>query len=274
MPSLELPRFLKSESLEQLGSRALGDQFFDRRPSWVGGQISELDSIFLAGLACHAGARKIVEIGVASGWSSAVLLQATASGRSGAEVYGIDLAPKFYLNGEIDTGQAVKEVVPELASQYRLLTGALAFERMAEIGAIDFAFIDGHHYHPWAMLDLLSLLPFIERGRWVALHDLNLCTFERHKHTNRGPYYLFYLWPDQKLHSTQVPAMIGAINIDRKPSDYLPLILEMLYTPWELSIDRAILERFEIFIGEYFGSQWRDRFAQLFEANVNNRKTS
>lgn len=264
MPNLELNRTIRSEGLERRGKDVLGTDFFLRRPSWVGGQISEIDSIFLAGLANFSGARSVIEIGVASGWSSSVLLQAVSANRGDAVVHGVDLSPTFYLNDQYRTGQAVEEVVPDLQKNYRILTGKLAYERMDEIGRIDFAFIDGHHYHPWATLDLISILPFIEKGRWVALHDINLCTFERHKHTNRGPFYLYNFWPDQKIHSTQSPTMIGGISIDRNPVNYLPIILEILYTPWECRIDVPVLGNISQFIGRHFGSSWKERFAELF----------
>ena len=229
------------------------------------GNISDYDCRFLAGLAHFANARNLVEIGVASGWSSAVLLKALDRLNGDATVTGIDLSPTYYLDSSIPTGRAVEEAVPELAKNYRLLTGRLAFDAMPEVGKVDFAFIDGHHMHPWATLDMLSVLPFMERGRWVAMHDLNLCTFEKHKHTNRGPFYLFYMWPDQKLHSTQQPTMIGAVLIERSPSDYLPILLEILYTPWEIDVEGAALQRLTAFIGEHFGTSWSERFSKAFE---------
>ena len=178
---------------------------------------------------------------------------------------GIDLSPNYYLDASIPTGRAVYETVPELASNYRLLTGRLAFDAMADVGKVDFAFIDGHHMHPWATLDMLSVLPFIERGRWVAMHDLNLCTFERHRHTNRAPFYLFYMWPDQKLHSTQQPTMIGAVLIERSPADYLPILLEILYTPWEVDVDQTALSRLGTFVADHFGPSWSDKFSKAFQ---------
>ena len=193
-----------------------------------------------------------------------MLLKTLSSLGGERKVTGIDLSPSFYLDSSIPTGRAVNEVVPELLPNYRLLTGRLAFDAMAEAGPVDFAFIDGHHMHPWATLDMISVLPFIERGRWVAMHDLNLCTFERHRHMNRGPFYLFYMWPDQKLHSTQVPPMIGAVLLERTPADYLPLLLEILYTPWETDVDPEALSRLSAFITHHFGPSWGEKYAQAF----------
>lgn len=265
MSNLELHRVVTTASLEKRGGDLLGD-FHSRLPSWVSGNISEYDSRFLAGLVNFANARKVLEIGVASGWSSAVLLKALSGLDGDRKVIGIDLSRDYYLDASIPTGRAVDETVPDLLPNYRLLTGRLAFDAMAEVGPVDFGFIDGHHMHPWATLDMLSILPFIERGRWVAMHDLNLCTFERHAHRNRAPFYLFYLWPDQKLHSTQQPAMIGAVIIDRNPVDYLPILLEILYTPWEVEVSPADLSSLARLIGDRFGDSWSHKFASAFES--------
>lgn len=264
MPSLELHRVLSATGIEKRGVDAIGADFGSRRPNWAQGTISDYDSQFLAGLVNFANARNAVEIGVASGWSSAVMLTAMSQLDGNRRLNGIDLSPTYYLDASIATGRAVEEIVPDFASNYALHTGRLAFDVMPEIGKVDFAFIDGHHMHPWATLDMLSVLPFIDRGRWVAMHDLNLCTFERHRHTNRGPFYLFYMWPDQKLHSTQLPTMIGAVIIDRPPANYLPTLLEILYTPWEVDVDPADLARLAELISTHFGKAWSDKFTEAF----------
>lgn len=264
MPSVELHRTVTAKGIEARGDEAIGADFGKQRPAWAQGTISDYDSRFLAGLANFANARNVVEIGVASGWSSAVLLKALNTLGAEHRVTGIDLSPTYYLDASIPTGHAVQETVPQLAGNYRLLTGKLAFDAMSEVGKVDFAFIDGHHMHPWATLDMLSVLPFIDRGRWVAMHDLNLCTFERHRHTNRAPFYLFYMWPDQKLHSTQQPTMIGAVLVERSPADYLPTLLEILYTPWEIDVDPADLSRLASTTGEHFGDAWSRKFTDAF----------
>lgn len=264
MPNIELTRTISAAGIEQRGDIAMGANFIEARPSWAGGTISDYDSRFLAGLVSFANVSNVVEIGVASGWSSAVMLKSLGGLPGKRRVTGVDLSPHYYLDPQIPTGRVVDEVVPESLPHYRLLTGKLAFDVMDEVGAVDFAFIDGHHMHPWATLDMLSILPYISRERWVALHDLNLCTFERHRHMNRAPFYLFNMWPDRKLHSTQVPTMIGAVLLERNPADYLPVLLEILYTPWEVDVDEVTLSRLADYIGVHFGDLWKAKFAQAF----------
>lgn len=256
---------LSPAALEQRGDCLVGIEFTSKRPPWVGGDISSYDTRFLAGLVNSLRPRRIVEVGVASGWSSAVLLKSISEFGDHCQVVGIDLSPTYYLDAAIPTGQATSELVPDLMGRYQLLTGKLCFEAMPEVERVDFAFVDAHHLHPWATLDVLGILPHIERGSWIALHDLNLCRFERHKHTNRGPFYLYYMWPNPKIHSTQQPTMIGAIQLGSSSEEDLSNLLEVLYTPWEMRVSNATLCSLRDYLEKYFGQDWALKYEECFQ---------
>lgn len=262
-----------------------------RQPAWAKGAISAHDARFLAGLLLHLQPACAVEIGVASGWSGAVMLQALhgpgaaggadATGGPGAtgatggaggvpRIHGIDTSPTFYLDAARPTGSAIREVLPAAASAYRLHAGRGAFEAMEDVaadtgGPVGFGFIDAHHMHPWTTLDMIALLPFLPRGGWVAMHDLNLCRFPRHKHAYRGPFYLWNFWPDTKLHSTQVPPMIGAVRLVDDPARYLDLLVEILNTPWEIGIDAATRDICAAFCQRHFGADARALVMETFD---------
>lgn len=266
---MENTGMLENREVEKLGEAVIDEGYLSRKPAWVGGQISPNDATFLSGLVQTLQPRKVVEIGVASGWSSSILLRSLESRSLSYSVVGVDLCPDYYLDKTMRTGSVVEIMTPNLVGNYQLLTGNLAFEVMAEVGQADFAFIDAHHMHPWATFDLIAVTPFMKKGAWVALHDINLCRLERHKHMNRGPFYLYYLWPDTKLNSTQEPSMIGAIKFNKDPKEYLSAIFEILCTPWEVPIERATVERLGEYIGVHFGKEWAHRFSSICEiANV------
>lgn len=247
--------------------RPLVDEMYKRRPTWAVASISDFDASFFAGLLIKTKPKKVVEVGVASGWGSVILLEALSRSEClDSQYYGVDIAPRFFYDEKYATGQAVQEVVPELVNRYRLLTGRAIAEVATEIGGdIDFAFIDAHHMHPWATFDLLSLLPFLKPGTWVALHDLNLCRKEDQEHRNRGPKYLFEGWEEDKAHSMQVPTMAGAIRIGDDPGKHLPLLLDILYTPWELPVEERFLAPLVALVSKNYGIEWGEKFQRSTE---------
>lgn len=247
--------------------RPLTDDMYRQRPAWTVASISEYDAAFFAGLVMAVKPRKVVEVGVASGWGSVMLLQALeTAGVADYQYIGVDIAERFFYDANYATGQAVGEMVPALASRYRLLTGRAIAEVAPELGGgIDFAFIDAHHMHPWATLDLLSLLPFLVPGSWVAMHDLNLCRKEDQEHRNRGPKYLFDAWDEDRAHSIQVPTMAGAIRLGARPEEHLPLLLDVLYTPWELPVEERFLAPLVALLTKHYGEAWGGKFRRAFE---------
>jgi predicted O-methyltransferase YrrM len=245
----------------------LVQRLWPRQPAWAVASISQQDSAFLAGLVMETRPRKLVEIGVASGWGSCVLLEALREiGMQSSELYGVDISDRFFYDATFATGQCVADVMPERQSQYRLLTGLTFGECASTIGGnVDFGFIDAHHMHPWAVLDLLALLPIAAPTTWVAMHDLNLSRKEDQEHRNRGPKYLFEAWDGDKVHSTEEPTMAGAIRLSGDPSAHLPLLLDVFYTPWELPVDDRALEAVFANLERAYGAAWSAKYRRAAE---------
>jgi predicted O-methyltransferase YrrM len=247
--------------------RPLADKLYKQRPSWTAASISDKDAAFFAGLAMTVRPCKVVEVGVASGWGSVVFLEALASSRcESTHYFGVDIAERFFYDQKYATGDAVSEVASHRAHHYKLLIGRTMAEVAEEIGdGIDFAFIDAHHMHPWPTLDLLSLLPYLKPGSWIALHDLNLCRKQDQEHQNRGPKYLFEAWEEDKAHSIEIPTMAGAIRIGKKPEEHLPLLLDILHTPWELTVEERFLSPLIAAVSRSYGSTWGNEFQRAVD---------
>ncbi|CNI53744.1 Predicted O-linked N-acetylglucosamine transferase%2C SPINDLY family [Yersinia frederiksenii] len=246
---------------------ATSQALLEKKPSWVSGNISELDQLLVIGLTKLTRPKKVVEIGIASGWSGCSFIEALEANNQSAEYIGIDLSPNYYLDQSRATGAAISELFPNTSINVRLLLGSFAVDLQKEIGkGVDLAFIDGDHMHPWAILDLLSLMPILSPSAYVLIHDLNLSTYERHNQTNRGPKYLYECWPFEKLHSSQNLPMIGAVKMPQQVDDeFLLLLLNTTYTPWETRIDPSILVKISSSIGREFGSSWEKKFQRAFD---------
>ena len=262
----------KLTQMEIQGLSLLDERFRTGTPSWIKSNINDDDAPFLAGLVVNTYPTHILEIGVASGFSSAVMLEAANSCPGFTRLSAVDISPSYFVNLDIPTGQAVLEMTPEHLHQYNLITGCQAFEAMDQIGKVDLVFIDANHFHPFTTIDMLSVLPFIKQGSWVALHDISMCLTDTDTHANRGPYYLYNLWPGPRIHSSFHPSGIGAIHLDCKPEYYLDYLLEILYTPWECDIDQETLSKIVRFVGRHFGDEWAGRYEKMFKVSTDRFK--
>lgn len=243
-------------------------KLWPRRPEWAVASISDMDAAFFAGLVIEAKPGRLLEVGVASGWGSCVLLEALESaGLHSSHLYGVDIADRFFYDANYATGQCVPDVFPERMPRYHLTTSVTLGEYAPSIGSglLDFVFIDAHHMHPWATLDLLAVISFVRPGSWIAMHDLNLSRKEDQEHRNRGPKYLFEGWDQDKIHSVQEPTMAGAIRLGSDCSVHLPLILDILYTPWEIPVESRALDPVCAIVSRAYGETWAGKFRRAFE---------
>ncbi|WP_227732734.1 class I SAM-dependent methyltransferase [Yersinia proxima] len=256
-----------TSELCELVANAASRAMLEKKPLWVSGNISEFDQPLLMGLAKLTRPKKVVEIGVASGWSGSLFIDILEANRQPAEYIGIDLSPTYYIDHSRKTGAAISELFPNSPINTKLLLGSFTIDLQKEIGkGVDLAFIDGDHMHPWAILDLLSLMPTLSPSAYVLIHDLNLSTYERHNQTNRGPKYLYECWPFEKLHSSQNLPMIGAVKMPQRiDEEFLTLLLNTTYTPWEAKIDPSLLMKIASSVGHEYGSSWEKKFQRAFD---------
>lgn len=238
--------------------RTLADRYAP--PAWVTGCVSFGDAWFLAEMVRCLRPERVVEVGVASGASSAVLLTALHyvwSGQGGAEqslvdehrrprLESFDLMSGCYFDESRPVGSAVPEMCPDLDHErgWRLTTGVTAAEAGRALAGADLplAFIDADHRHPWPAADVLALRPALRRGAWIVLHDVNLPELARRceerdgvkvNWSTPGVQMLFDAWPFEKIAGVGPSFNIGAIRlpVDR-PLDLRDLD-PVLDVPWE-----------------------------------------
>ena len=156
-------------------------RFVYRRPKWGRGMITEEDARFLHDLLLEVRPSVAIELGVASGCSSVVILEAMRQCREprtanpeprtanlGSRIpnpesrtsnpvwlHAFDISARCYFDPSHPTGDAVAELTPWNVQHYRFTAGDVlcARERLTGLNA-PLAFIDANHLHPWATADL------------------------------------------------------------------------------------------------------------------------
>ncbi|MFN0132461.1 MAG: class I SAM-dependent methyltransferase [Phycisphaerales bacterium] len=200
-------------------------------PAWAVGAIGILDAMFLWDMVACARPERVVEVGVASGTSSALLLRAIEALGAGVvdeagrpRLMSYELHPYCYFDRTIPVGAAVAEVAADLGAGLSLRVGGTAATAGRELApqSITLAFIDADHRHPCPTADVLALAPAMARGGWIVLHDIDLPNAAKryeNAHGTRvdwhqaGAEILFERWPFEKLRGVGEAGNIGAIRL-------------------------------------------------------------
>ena len=218
-------------------------RIYGKRPSWVEGYVSLYDAQFLFDRVLRAEPETIIEIGTASGVSTVILCHAAevvrrAGGIGDFRVASYDIHEEFYADPSRATGDAAREMLaPELLDHVDFHTPGTAVTVREHYGedSIRFAFIDASHAHPWPVLDLVALLPVLQPGAEVAMHDVNLPV--RLPDTASGSKWLFDDLEIEKVidHRDPVPN-IGAVTIPEDKAALREQLLAILDAhEWEVS---------------------------------------
>ncbi len=189
-PRVPVVRPAQSDLTDEAWQDVIGsppDSFSDHlraaRPAWVTGSLSWDDTRFLFRTALEADADEAVEIGTASGFSTAVLAHAlsfrAAAGRAseGWRVRSYDIQEQIYFDHDRRVGDAARELLPGHMLEHVEFNAPATAIDVGERHATDsirLLFLDANHQHPWPALDLLAVLDTLRVGATVLLHDVNL----------------------------------------------------------------------------------------------------
>ena len=117
-------------------------------------------------------------------------------------------------------------------------------ERESQTDPFCFSLIDADHRHPWPVLDVLRLAPYVEPRGWIVLHDIQLGSHGQAERaagkpldagTPYGAEWLFERWPFRKIRSFH----IGAIELPVRNDALIPFALDLMDQPFEVSGNAA-----------------------------------
>jgi len=140
-------------------------------------EMSEFEQSFLCGLLKEKKPKKVLEIGVSAGGTTAVILNCLSLLGNEAEMYSIDLCNTYYINKNLSTGFVAEEAKKFISDKVKhtLFSGNISPAFIEKVGRdIDFLIIDTAHVLPGEMLDFLLCLPYLSSKAVVVLHDISL----------------------------------------------------------------------------------------------------
>lgn len=154
------------------------NELYRKRPEWASGSISWHDARYLYGRVLDRAPQLVVEIGTASGVSTAVITRALMDARPAGDfqVLSYDISERFYADRSKPVGAATREMLePGALENIEFRKGTTRdLGTFHSPDALEMVFIDADHRHPWPVLDLLAVLDFVRPGAEVLMHDINL----------------------------------------------------------------------------------------------------
>ena len=218
--------------------------------------------------------KKLVEIGVSTGGSSAIILNSIKN-INGAKLYSIDKLTYCYRIPKKKTGFIVEEKFPELMNKWALYKGNITSAVIESIGKdIDLVFIDTAHYTPGEMLDWLQILPFLKEEATIVLHDIFLM-YHRGKIVKKKKNFsnnqiLVYIRGELFLpnYSDKVFSNnIGAIKLCKEQNKFYRHYFMALGTQWEYMPNEDDLKLMRKFFKKYYGNKYVEIYDDAVEKN-------
>ena len=174
-PHLSEEQFTRIEEIVYQTFSSVKDGIFD-------GPITAGDAAAIAVAMEHVRPVQMIEIGVASGWSSHFILsyaQVANLLSEGPFLHSFDILRENHQGDQI--GRYVHMHRPDLIPYWSLNTEVTSATLLSGGKSVHYrtdgpilAFIDAGHEHPWPFLDLLYAYKALPKGSWVVVQDVQM----------------------------------------------------------------------------------------------------
>lgn len=224
-----------------------------------GGQITAGDGLFIAAKMEKLRPNRMIEFGVASGYSSAFILEhAKSMGLLDDKpfLYSYDLVAVTD-TGNV-TGSYLKSERRDLLDWWELETETTSADlvlnpsRRPKLAPDErvLAFVDGGHNHPWPVMDLAFLRGVLHPSSWVILQDSQMMErwiADSVKYGTvcptpvRGVNLAVSLWPGRKIIGHGICYNCAAVQLNISRDQFSYFAKESLQYPDEIDFDHEEL---------------------------------
>ena len=240
-------------------------------------EMSYKQRALLNGIIRKTKPKKILEVGVSAGGSSAIILNAIKD-INNSFLYSIDYANVYYRDKSKKVGFLVNERFSELSNKWKLYTGGVAARFMEEIGNdIDLCLLDTVHTNPGEFLDILFILPYLKKNAILILHDTALHSYNPKNYTN-GVLFSSLKGKKFTINENFFGAEVGNIGLIILDDDIKERIFDYFYLltlPWNYMITKDDITISEEFILKHYGENYAKMFLNIalyYQEKINNTK--
>ncbi len=240
-------------------------------------EMSEDESAFLCGLIRDKTPATVMEVGIAGGGTTAILLQCLSDLDYACTMYSVDVSERFYRDPGRKSGflgeEALKLIHPP-GIRHEFLLGSVACEwcDKKNINGIDFLILDTAHIMPGEVLDMITLLPYLKDGAVVVLHDTSFNTASTEKHGYATSLLMAAVTADRYLNfkSGDYCPNISAFVVDQSTRDHVEQLFLALMVTWKYSPDPSQIDSYRRIVNTYYDRKLID----LFETIVSVQRAS
>lgn len=245
-------------------------------------EMSREDHGFLCGMIKAKRPRKIVEIGVAEGGTTGVIMQCLSMLNMESSVYSVDLNQNYYRDTFLKTGYEYEKLMEFIKgrSKHEFLLGKTIAGRIETIGRnIDMVIIDTMHILPGEILDFLAVFPFLSPNAVVLLHDINFNyvhsfvadrdTVLRAAEGVATKLLLMTAAADKYInYSDTYMGNIGALQINEDTDKYICSLFMGLTMTWSYQMGTDMEQEYRIIYEKYYDKDC----LKWFDLAVNNNR--
>lgn len=238
-----------------------------------GSEMANYDMAFICGLIKEYRPKKILELGVAAGGTTAVVMNCCKNLNLDSEIYSVDLAQNYYRDTSKKTGY-LAEITAELLpfSKFQLYRGDIYLAFAEQIGNdIDMVIIDTVHSLPGELLDFISCFPYMKEGTVVILHDilLNHLSVRKEQFATK---VLLDVVVGKKIIGINEDNIgnypnIGAFVVNEDTKKYITDVFSALTINWSYVPSKDQIDKYIDFIKKHYSNEQLLLFTSALEIN-------
>lgn len=243
-------------------------------------EMSRADHGFLSGLIRRKAPKKVVEIGVAEGGTTAVIVKTLEMVGNRAEMHSVDLGTTIP-NSDLPKGYLYQELMDEseIVNHEFLLGHTVAYYLENIGGVIDFVVIDTMHMLPGEILDFIAIFPYLSEDAVVVLHDVNLSYSFSQSADERDVLLsdklgltnqMFAILKGKKYFNIDFGRNIAAVEVTGETESCLKDLFFNLMSNWYYNPSDPVMEEYE----KSFQRHYAEYYMGLFRIAVDNNKRS
>ena len=238
-------------------------------------EMTEFDHSFLCGIFNKKRPTKILEVGVAAGVTSSLILELGDYLETDFELFSLDISKQWYRNSEYETGFVAekRKAGHKHRNNHVRLFGTIAerIDNACKDGKkIDCLILDTMHTLPGELLDFIISFPYLSDDAVVILHDVNLMHMLTMDPKAISTRLLFDSVCGEKYYNEDVNSFnnlsnIAAFIINKHTAESMDYLFHYLLYPWSYIMEDTDFEQYVDKINQLYGAEKRNYILSLFD---------